>query len=148
MKRLLLSIALVFCLTSLAQAQYGLHRHYAGSGSNFHRSPGVGVFVPYSGGTTFINPNGAGGYSIYSPGAGTTFVNSNGAGGYSIYSPRHGSTFINSNGAGGYSVFSPGTGAATFVNPNGAGGYSIYSPSTFSGSTPGLYGGYGWGGGY
>jgi hypothetical protein len=133
MKRLLLSVVLALCLTTVAHAQYGRHGTYAGMGSRHHRSPSIGFVVPYSAGTTFVNDNGAGGYSIYSPQYGSTFVNSNGAGGYSIYSPRSGaSAYVNPNGIGGYSIYSPGSGATDYVNPNGAGGYSIYSYSPYS----------------
>jgi hypothetical protein len=57
--------------------------------------------------TSFINPNGVGGYTIITPGAPTTFVNPNGVGGYTSITPGQGTTFINPNGLGGYNVIKP-----------------------------------------
>jgi len=62
--------------------------------------------------TSFINPNGIGGYTIITPGQrnGTTFVNPNGVGGFTAITPgaRNGTTFINPNGLGGFTTITPG----------------------------------------
>jgi predicted RNA-binding protein with TRAM domain len=66
--------------------------------------------------TTFINPNGVGGYTIITPGQrnGMTFVNPNGIGGFTAITPgaRNGTTFINPDGVGGFTVFTPGQNSA------------------------------------
>lgn len=55
--------------------------------------------------TSFVNPNGAGGYAVITPGQSPTFINLDGSGGYTAITPSQPPTF-NLNG-GGFNVTMP-----------------------------------------
>ena len=57
--------------------------------------------------TTYVNPNGRGGYTVQTPGQMPTYYNPNGRGGYVVQSPGQMPTYINPNGRGGYIIQSP-----------------------------------------
>lgn len=76
--------------------------------------------------TSFMNPNGAGGYTVITPGQSPTFINPNGAGGYVAITPGQSPTFINPNGAAGYTTITPGGYQAPLPPPTPSYGYRRY----------------------